>query len=41
MCVTDRHDITLAVKVTLNPDTINQVDHNLTVAKMTEFALLW
>ena len=24
MCVTDRHDITLAVKVALNPDTANK-----------------
>ena len=24
MCVTDRHDITLAVKVALNPNTTNQ-----------------
>ena len=24
MCVTDRHDMTLAVKVTLNPDTANK-----------------
>ena len=24
MCVTNRHDITLAVKVTLNPDTANK-----------------
>ena len=24
MCVTDRHDMTLAVKVALNPDTTNQ-----------------
>ena len=25
MCVTDRHDITLAVKVALNPNTTNQL----------------
>ena len=24
MCVTDRHDMTLAVKVALNPNTTNQ-----------------
>ena len=24
MCVTDRHDMTLAVKVALNPNAINQ-----------------
>ena len=25
MCVTDRHDMTLAVKVALNPNTTNQI----------------
>ena len=24
MCVTDRHDVTVAVKLSLNPDTTNQ-----------------
>ena len=29
MCVTDRHDMTSAVKVALNPNTTNQTDHPL------------
>ena len=28
MCVTDRHDMTLAVKVALNPNTTNQMIHD-------------
>ena len=27
MCLTDRHDMTLAVKVVLNPNTTNQPTH--------------
>ena len=27
ICVTDRHDMTLAVKVALNPNTTNQILH--------------
>ena len=37
MCVTDRHDMTLAVQVTLNPNTTNQFmcvtdRHDMTLA---------
>ena len=28
ICVTDRHDMTLAVKVALNPNTANQIEFN-------------
>ena len=28
MCITDHHDMTLAVKVALNPNTTNQLTNN-------------
>ena len=40
MCVTDRHDMTLAVKVALKPDTTNQPTHQpdfLTTLKKMPF----
>ena len=31
MCVTDRHDMTLAVKVALNPNTTNQLPYMVVI----------
>ena len=40
MCVTDRHDMTLAVKVALNPSTANQIaTFNLSSTKFNAFNL--
>ena len=37
MCVTDRHDMTLAVKVALNPDTTNQPIQKLWLPRQQNF----
>ena len=39
MCVTDRHDMTLAVKVALNPNTTNQPT-NLYAAALDFFHMI-
>ena len=35
MCVTDRHDMTLAVKVELNPNTTNQISLEESIRSVT------
>ena len=40
MCITNRHDMTLAVKVVLNPNTTNQIalaDYKIKLDKMRIF----
>ena len=39
MCVTDRHDMTIAVKVVLNPDTTNQPIFSRSMTQITGVAV--
>ena len=39
ICVTDRHDMTLAGKVALNPNTTNQPTNQFTVKSVTDLTL--